>query len=202
LLEFSSGTVSSPGGAFIGNINESANSCAVARIWSLGTGTALSVRDDDLRVRPGRIGHSRGGQAKSFVGEVMQAARRAGHTGRGFGQRRSTGGGSRFGRGRAASVAHSLRSPSRRVVIKARIVRHAGAKFRSVPLARHIGYLEREGVTRDGAQAQAHMFDWTPRPLTSRLSRSDARMTGTISGSSSHQRTPASWPMFAPSPAS
>ncbi len=122
----------------------------------LETGIAMSIRDDDLRVRPGRIRHSPSGQAKSFVGEVMQAARRAGHTGRNFGQRRSTGGSSRFGRGRAASVARSLRSPARRVIIKARIVRHAGAKFRSVPIARHIRYLEREGVTRDGAPA--HMF--------------------------------------------
>ena len=117
----------------------------------------MSARDDDLHVRPGRIGHGRGGRAKSFVGEVMQAARRAGHTGRGFGPRRSTGNGSRFGRGRAASLARSLRSPTRRVVIKARIVRHGGAKFRSAPLAQHIGYLEREGVTRDGTRAQ--MFD-------------------------------------------
>jgi type IV secretory pathway VirD2 relaxase len=52
---------------------------------------------------------------------------------------------------------HSLRSPARRVVIKARIVRHAGTKFRSAPLARHISYLEREGVTQDGAKAR--MFD-------------------------------------------
>lgn len=50
-----------------------------------------------------------------------------------------------------------MRSNTRRVVIKARIARHAGARFRAAPLARHIGYLEREGVTRDGARA--HMFD-------------------------------------------
>jgi type IV secretory pathway VirD2 relaxase len=117
----------------------------------------MSSREDDLRIRPGRIRHGRGGQAKSFAGQVMQAAKKAGHTGRGFGVRRSTGGGSRFGRGRVASVARSLRSPSRRVVIKARVVRHAGAKFRSAPLARHIGYLERGGVTRDGARGR--MFD-------------------------------------------
>ena len=119
----------------------------------------MKSRDDDLHVRPGRIGHGRGTQPKSFVGEVMQAARRAGHTGRGFGLRRSTGGGSRFGRGRAALLARSLRSPTRRVIIKARIVRHAGAKFRSAPLTQHIGYLEREGVTRDRTRAQ--MFDAT-----------------------------------------
>ena len=117
----------------------------------------MKSRDDDLHVRPGRIGHGRSTQPKSFVGEVMQAARKAGHTGRRFGQRRFTGSGSRFGRGRAASLAQSLRSPVRRVAIKARVVRHIGVKFRSAPLARHIGYLEREGVTRDGARG--HMFD-------------------------------------------
>lgn len=117
----------------------------------------MTGRSDDLHVRPGRIRHGRSGQAKSFVGQVMQAAKRAGHTGRGFGAQRSTGGGSRFGRGRAASVAGALRSPARRVIIKARVVRHSGAKYRSAPLGRHIGYLEREGVTRDGVRAQ--MFD-------------------------------------------
>lgn len=39
----------------------------------------------------------------------------------------------------------------------ARIVRHKGAQFRAAPLARHIAYLEREGVTRDGREAM--MFD-------------------------------------------
>jgi type IV secretory pathway VirD2 relaxase len=51
----------------------------------------------------------------------------------------------------------SLRSPSRRVVIKARVVRHRGARFRSASLTKHASYLKREGVTRDGADAQ--MFD-------------------------------------------
>ncbi|MEZ0243961.1 MAG: relaxase/mobilization nuclease domain-containing protein, partial [Sphingomonas sp.] len=41
--------------------------------------------------------------------------------------------------------------------IKARIVRHHGARFRSAPLARHIAYLERDGVTRDGRDAS--LFD-------------------------------------------
>jgi type IV secretory pathway VirD2 relaxase len=51
----------------------------------------------------------------------------------------------------------SLRSPTRRVVIKARVVRHRGTKFRSAPLAKHISYLKRDGVTCDGADAT--MFD-------------------------------------------
>jgi type IV secretory pathway VirD2 relaxase len=42
-------------------------------------------------------------------------------------------------------------------VIKARVVRHRGTKFRSAPLAKHVAYLKRDGVTRDGANAR--MFD-------------------------------------------
>src|SRR3546814_13621430 len=45
----------------------------------------------------------------------------------------------------------------RRVIVKMRVVRHAGTNFRAAPIARHVAYLEREGVTRDGAPAQ--MFD-------------------------------------------
>ena len=118
----------------------------------------MKPRDDDLRIRPGRIRDRGRGAArpKSFVGEVMRAARKAGHTGRGGGQERGSGG-SRFGRGRSASLALSLRSPSRRVVIKARVVRHRGSRFRSAPLAKHVTYLRRDGVTRDGADAR--MFD-------------------------------------------
>jgi type IV secretory pathway VirD2 relaxase len=118
----------------------------------------MSQHDNDLRVRPGRIRDRGRGAArpKSFVGQVMRAARKAGHTGKGFGrQGRSTG--SHFGRGRSAALALSLRSPSRRVVIKARVVRHQGSKFQSAPLAKHLTYLKREGVTRDDAQAR--MFD-------------------------------------------
>ena len=36
---------------------------------------------------------------------------------------------------------------------KARVVRHHGTRFRSAPLPKHIAYLKREGVTRDGADA-------------------------------------------------
>jgi len=42
-------------------------------------------------------------------------------------------------------------------VIKARVVRHQGTRFRSASLATHIGYLQRDGVTRDGAKAR--LFD-------------------------------------------
>jgi len=115
-------------------------------------------RDDDLRVRPGRIQHgNRGGKRpQTFVGEVMRAAKKAGHVGNSLrsSQGRSR---SRFGRGRRAAISISLRSNARRVVTKARVVRHHGMRFRSAPLPKHIAYLKREGVTRDGADAR--MFD-------------------------------------------
>ncbi len=118
----------------------------------------MKRRDDELRLRPGRIGDRgrRAARPKTFVGEVMRAARKAGYTGKGFG-RANRGSSSSFGRGRSAALALSLRSPSRRVVIKARVVRHRGNKFRSAPLAKHVAYLKRDGITRDGAEAR--MFD-------------------------------------------
>jgi type IV secretory pathway VirD2 relaxase len=116
-------------------------------------------RDDDLHIRPGRI--RRGSQGakrpKSFVGEVMRAAKKAGHVGESFGRGKAGASRSRFGRGRRAALSLSLHSTSRRVVTKARVVRHHGERFRSAPLPKHIAYLRREGVTRDGADAR--MFD-------------------------------------------
>lgn len=83
----------------------------------------------------------------------MHAARKAGHTGHGFTRRTASSGRSAFGRGRFASAVRGLSRSQRRVVVKARVVRHRGARFRSAPLAKHIAYLQREGVTRDGRDA-------------------------------------------------
>jgi hypothetical protein len=120
---------------------------------------AMATRDNDLRIRPGRINHGNRGarRPKSFVGEVMRAARKAGHAGRSFDNAGGTKGRSTFGRGRRAALALSLRSPGRRVVIMTRIVRHRGKRFTAAPLAKHLTYLKREGVTRDGDDAR--MFD-------------------------------------------
>ncbi|MBL6851799.1 MAG: DUF3363 domain-containing protein [Alphaproteobacteria bacterium] len=119
----------------------------------------MSRRDDDLRVRPGRIrdGNKGARKSKSYVAQVMRAAKKAGHTGAHFGSAGRSGGRSTFGRGGKAARSLGLKSPSRRVVIKARVVRHKGSKFRSAPLAKHISYLKREGVTREGQEAQ--LFD-------------------------------------------
>jgi len=115
----------------------------------------MSGSKDDIRIRPGRIkDRGPGGRkAQSFVGQVMRAARKAGHTGHGFTDRTASGGRSAFGRGRFAAAVRGLSRTQRRVVVKARVVRHRGARFRSAPLAKHIAYLQREGVTRDGHDA-------------------------------------------------
>jgi hypothetical protein len=115
----------------------------------------MTERDDDLRIRPGRIRNGR--DPTSFVGEVMRAAKKAGHTGTGFGKAGGNHGRSTFGRGRRAALSLSQRSPGRRVAIMSRIVRHRGISFRSAPLSKHVTYLKRDGVTHDGADAR--MFD-------------------------------------------
>lgn len=114
----------------------------------------MSGREDDLRIRPGRIRDREPGakKAQSFVGQVMRSARKAGHTGYKF-DGSSRAGRSTFGRGRFAAAARGFSRTQRRVVVKARIVRHRGTRFRSAPLAKHIAYLKREGVTRDGREA-------------------------------------------------
>jgi type IV secretory pathway VirD2 relaxase len=119
----------------------------------------MTTGDDELHIRPGRIRHgNRGaGRAKSFVGEAMRAAKKAGHTGKGLGRQDRGASRSTFGRGRRAALSLASRSPARRVVVMTRIVRHRGARFASAPLAKHISYLRREGVTRDGTDGR--MFD-------------------------------------------
>ena len=119
----------------------------------------MAARDDEIRIRPGRIrpGHRGAGRPRSFVGEVTRAAKKAGHTGKGFGRTGAHNSRSTFGRGRRAALALSSRSPARRVVIMARVVRHRGRQFVAAPLARHVAYLKREGVTRDGEDAR--LFD-------------------------------------------
>jgi type IV secretory pathway VirD2 relaxase len=110
------------------------------------------AHDDDFRIRPGRIRSSRVQRAKPFIAQALAAAQQAGggisRSGQLTGRRAS-----RFGRGRIASIQANrfLTSKSRLVTIKARVVRHSA---RSAPLAAHLTYLRREGVTRDGEKAR------------------------------------------------
>lgn len=59
----------------------------------------------------------------------------------------------RNARGRRAGIAARSRAGNRRVIVKARVVRHKGVSFRAAPLAHHIAYLKRDGVSRDGKDA-------------------------------------------------
>ena len=121
-------------------------------------------RDDEhFSVRPGKSkdrGAGSGRKGKSLAAQVKRAAgrsgfppslgtgRRHGASGRGQGAR---------GRGRYAMLRIHRPANARRVVVMARVVRHKGARFRGAPLGRHIAYLKRDGVTRNGRDTS--LFD-------------------------------------------
>ncbi|MEM7683277.1 MAG: DUF3363 domain-containing protein [Pseudomonadota bacterium] len=139
--------------------------------------------DDSIRIRPGRVRDRRAPRPvrvrqrpATFVGEVHQALRRAGvDPNRLAGRGKSSG---RFNaRGRGAKVAAGLkgrngwsrslsgqRTRSRRVAVKARVVKlnpqrggRRGHQFVSAKAVdAHLRYLERDGVTRDGAKGQVY----------------------------------------------
>jgi type IV secretory pathway VirD2 relaxase len=109
------------------------------------------TRDDDLRIRLGRVRDS--GRGKPFIAQALAAAERAG----GFKRRSSHNRrGSSFGRGRAASFAavRHITDRGRRVAVKVRVVRHGRQR---TPLHAHLEYLRREGVTKDSIPGR--MFD-------------------------------------------
>ena len=117
----------------------------------------MSGDEYDFRVQPGRSRDSgRGAASKGqrLAAQVRRAGAKAGYTR--LGRKSGKGTGSRA-RGRPALALIRTRADARRVIVKARIVRHKGGPMRAAPLAKHITYLEREGVTRDGREAS--MFD-------------------------------------------
>ena len=108
--------------------------------------------DSEIRVRPGRIRSTRAQQARPFISQALAAAQKAGGRVSRSGKI-TTGNRSRFGRGQRASIQANrlLTGRSRIVVIKTRVVRHSA---RAAPLAAHLTYLRRDGVTRDGEKAR------------------------------------------------
>jgi len=112
----------------------------------------MTERDSDFRIRPGKPRDTRAPRTKGFVDKVLRAAQKSGHVsppGRkpaparaGFGR-----GQNRFGRAR-------LFTPTRRVIVAARIARHRGQAFRAAPLRTHLSYLQRDGVSRDGERGR------------------------------------------------
>jgi hypothetical protein len=83
----------------------------VPRSWSL----AVSAGDSDLRIRPGRIRGTRAPKPKSFINQVLRAAKKAGHSPSytAAGKRSSSYGRSTFGRGRISFSRNCLFSPAR-----------------------------------------------------------------------------------------
>jgi len=114
------------------------------------------MRDDDLRVRLGRVrdrGRGSARRAKPFIVQALVAAEKAGGIHRRSGRSTRS---AAFGRGRAASVAAArlMTDRTRSVAVKVRVVRH---KAKGAPLRTHLAYLRREGATKDGAAGR--MFD-------------------------------------------
>nr|CAD61135.1 hypothetical protein [Cupriavidus oxalaticus] len=126
-----------------------------------GSAAMSDRRDDDFRVRPSAPKNRGKGQGQSFVSKVLKQAGKASSgkstvrrpaSARGTGQRP----GSRLGRGHTAArfAGAKLTPMSRRVTIKTLLVNHQRASPQS--LAKHLRYIERDGVGRDGEPGQAY----------------------------------------------
>jgi len=148
----------------------------------------VMTRDDDsFRIRPGKV-RDRGAprsprivrpRPKTFLAEVHQAIRRAGGnpnrpagTGKASGRFNARGRGAQIaaglkGRNGWSRDASGVRTRSRRVAVKARIVKlnpQRGATRRrqfvsGKAVDAHLRYLERDGVTRDGEKGQVYSAD-------------------------------------------
>ncbi len=116
-------------------------------------------RDDDFRIRPSAP--KKRGKGQGFVSKVLKQAGKASSgkstvrrpaSARGTGQRP----GSRLGRGHTAArfAGAKLTPMSRRVTIKTLLVNQRQASPQS--LAKHLRYIERDGVGRDGEPGQAY----------------------------------------------
>lgn len=121
-------------------------------------------RDDDFRTRPSAPKDRSKDQGRSFVSKVLKQAGKAGggkslkrhSTAGGSGAHAGQRPGSRLGRGHtAARFAGAKLTPlSRRVTIKTLLVNHQRASPQS--LAKHLLYIERDGVGRDGETGKAY----------------------------------------------
>jgi type IV secretory pathway VirD2 relaxase len=121
----------------------------------------MTYNDDEFTPRLGRI-RSRGSskRAKSYLRRVLQAVALAGGRPRGgTAKQRSGFQGNRIGRG--AGVGRVLASRdryaafrARRVVVKTRIVKMAGKGLGAARL--HLRYIQRDGVTREGAPGELY----------------------------------------------
>lgn len=130
-----------------------ARACAAVR-WS----AIVAERDDNaFRPRPGPPRDYRAAQAPRFVNRVFKASGKVGgaFASHGSASRRPQGrGASGCGVAAARLAGRGLDHHARRVVIKTRLVnlRRAGARSTE----KHLRYIERDGVTRDGQRGQLY----------------------------------------------
>jgi type IV secretory pathway VirD2 relaxase len=115
------------------------------------------MADDDFELWLGRIAKDR-----PFRHQVRKALNRAGGAMRSSGKRARRFDGSRIGRGsgtgRILGASNRQSGPrSRRVVIKARIVRLAGSGAKAA--VAHLRYLQRDGTTREGERGTLYSAD-------------------------------------------
>jgi len=114
--------------------------------------------DREFEPRLGRIRASGGGRGKSYLQRVLRAASLAGH-----GSKASKPFlGSRIARGFGAGRVLARRDRyaifrQRRVIIKTRIVKLRGQGTKAAAL--HLRYIQRDGVTRDGAPGELYSLD-------------------------------------------
>lgn len=115
-------------------------------------GASAVTDENEFRIRPGRIRSTSAQRVRPFIAQALAAAQRAGGSVSRQGKI-GPGARSRFGRGQRASIQANrlITARSRGAGIKARVLRHGG---RNAPLATHLNYLQRDGVTRDGEKAQ------------------------------------------------
>ena len=159
----------------------------------------INRRDDDFRIRPSAPKPRPGlrfqvlqqaGKASGGKSSVRRPASAIG--GKATGQRP----GSRLGRGHTAArfAGAKLTPMSRRVTIKTLLVNQQRASPQS--LAKHLRYIERDGVGRDGEPGRAYGPQTDEADLDA--FRNAAPTTGTISASSSRPRTGPNWTTCAP----
>jgi hypothetical protein len=151
----------------------------------------MTYNDDEFVPRLGRI-RSRGSSKrdKSYLRRVLRAVALAGGRARGgTAKQRSGFQGNRIGRG--AGVGRILASRdryaafrARRVVVKTRIVKMVGKGLGAARL--HLRYIQRDGVTREGAPGE--LCDQSGIGRTAKPSSSAQRATVISSVSSSHPR--------------
>jgi len=104
----------------------------------------MSDTENDFKIRTAKARKS-GAASGKFSTQVIRAAHKAGRSvGRSRGN--SSGG---FGRGLIAALRLDNQSSSRRVIVKARVVRHIGSNASGKGLSAHLKYLERDGIGRD-----------------------------------------------------